>query len=148
MGSRSDGGFRRGDPWILSLKAVLRDGENRFLLLRRSAANRHNVGLWELPGGKVHADETLGEALQREVREETGLEIELARTLGSATSRRGTQLVLYLILEVHAGAERGDELRLSEEHDAHRWVDPAELDELELAPPLRELLREAGGLLS
>lgn len=136
-------------PWILSLKAVLRDGENRCLVLRRSASNRFNVGRWELPGGKVNAGETLGEALQREVREETGLEIELDRAVGSSSSHRGEELVLYLILEVHVrDASASDALRLSEEHDAHRWVDPHELSSLDLAPPIRDFALEAPHILS
>jgi 8-oxo-dGTP diphosphatase len=128
---------------------VLRDGENRCLVLRRSASNRSNVGRWELPGGKMNPGETLGEALQREVREETGLEVELDRAVGSSTSHRGSELVVYLILEVHVrDAAASDVLRLSDEHDAHLWVDPDELSSLDLAPSIRGFALDAPRILA
>ncbi|HYX42995.1 MAG TPA: A/G-specific adenine glycosylase, partial [Pyrinomonadaceae bacterium] len=37
--------------------------------------------LWEFPGGKRHADETLAECCRREIKEETGLEVEVAEIL-------------------------------------------------------------------
>jgi mutator protein MutT len=55
--------------------AILRDG--RLLLLRRSPSSRFFPGAWDLPGGHVEKGETLGRALRREVREETGWAIEI-----------------------------------------------------------------------
>lgn len=53
--------------------AMVTDGTGRLLLVRSRKPGR----AWELPGGKVRADETWREALRREVREETGLAIAL-----------------------------------------------------------------------
>ncbi|AKA72545.1 NUDIX domain-containing protein [Saccharolobus solfataricus] len=47
--------------------------ENKVLLVQRK--NPPNAGLWAIPGGKVEYGETLEEALKREMREETGLEV-------------------------------------------------------------------------
>jgi mutator protein MutT len=46
--------------------------EGRFLAARRSAC-MSEPGFWEFPGGKVEADETLGEALARELEEELSI---------------------------------------------------------------------------
>jgi len=52
---------------------VIEDAQGRILLARR-AAHQHQGGLWEYPGGKIHAGETPQVALQRELHEELGIE--------------------------------------------------------------------------
>lgn len=47
-----------------------------FLLTRRRPGS-HLAGLWEFPGGKPHAGETLEEALRREIAEELGVDAEV-----------------------------------------------------------------------
>ncbi len=54
--------------------ALVRRGEE-FLLVRRK--NPPEQGLWALPGGKVEPGEGLKEAVKREVREETSIEVEV-----------------------------------------------------------------------
>lgn len=53
---------------------VILDARNRVLITRR-AADSHQGGLWEFPGGKVEESESLQSALARELREELGIEI-------------------------------------------------------------------------
>ncbi|MGD9356332.1 MAG: Nudix family hydrolase [Chromatiales bacterium] len=60
--------------------AVIRDERGRVLLSRRREGT-HLAGLWEFPGGKVEPDETMEQALRREILEETGLEIKAHRPL-------------------------------------------------------------------
>jgi len=53
---------------------VILDPQQHILLTRR-AADSHQGGLWEFPGGKVESGEDLLSALSRELREELGIEI-------------------------------------------------------------------------
>jgi len=58
--------------------ALLRRGD-RWFLQRRDPANPILPGCWEFPGGKVEAGESCEEALRRELQEEVGLRLRLAR---------------------------------------------------------------------
>jgi 8-oxo-dGTP pyrophosphatase MutT (NUDIX family) len=58
--------------------ALVRRGE-RWFLQRRHPGNPILPGLWEFPGGKSEDGEPLLETLARELREETGLPLRMAR---------------------------------------------------------------------
>lgn len=60
--------------------AVIRDGSGKILIARR-ADTQHQGGLWEFPGGKVEADESVQTALARELQEELGIVVGAARPL-------------------------------------------------------------------
>jgi 8-oxo-dGTP diphosphatase len=60
-------------PLLLVAAAALIDGEGRVLLARRPEG-KNMAGLWEFPGGKVHANETPEAALARELKEELGVQ--------------------------------------------------------------------------
>ena len=68
-------------PWpgrvAAGVAAAVFDGSGRVLLGRRA-----DNGLWGLPSGRVEPAETVEEAVAREVREETGLAIEVERLIG------------------------------------------------------------------
>lgn len=57
--------------------AVIENSHGEFLIARRPD-HLHLGGFWEFPGGKVEADETVFQALQRELREEVALDIHSA----------------------------------------------------------------------
>ena len=61
--------------------ALITDASKRILITRRALDIPHG-GLWEVPGGKIEAEETPHEALLREVHEEVGLHVETADFIG------------------------------------------------------------------
>jgi ADP-ribose pyrophosphatase YjhB (NUDIX family) len=75
----------------LSVSAVVWREESRaaLLLMRRS-----DNGLWGLPGGYVMAGESVQAAAAREVREETGVEVEVGRLIGVYSDPR-RQVIAY-----------------------------------------------------
>ena len=75
----------------ISVSAVVRRSEDsRQILLMRRSDNRH----WGLPGGYVEPGESVVLATEREVREETGYEIDVGRLVG-VYSDPATQVVEY-----------------------------------------------------
>lgn len=62
--------------------ACIRDEKGRILLLRRADGDIRRDGLWSVPGGGIEPGERLDQAAVREVREETGLEVEPVALIG------------------------------------------------------------------
>lgn len=118
----------------LSVKAVVFNASGHCLLLRRSQACRNNAGCWEFPGGKLDPGEKPDEALVREMREETGLSIQVCRVAGAGESELPEYKVAYLFFEATAPSS---EVRLSDEHDAHQWIEPGQLATPQLCPQFR-----------
>jgi 8-oxo-dGTP diphosphatase len=103
MGGKSGGGYSYDYPRpALTVDAVLvtREAVPRVLLIRR----KHDpfAGSWAFPGGFVDANERLADALRRELREETGLEVDEIEQLYTAGDpgrdpRGWTVSVAYLV---------------------------------------------------
>ena len=74
-------------PYLAVSAAIFRDG--RVLIVRRARPPAH--GLYTLPGGGVELGETLEQAVIREVREETGLDIVPVELVGLPPGHRARQ---------------------------------------------------------
>jgi ADP-ribose pyrophosphatase YjhB (NUDIX family) len=67
-------------PMVRCVGAVVHDDGGRLLLIRRG--HEPGRGLWSLPGGRIEAGETPEQAVEREVREETGLAVRAGAEVG------------------------------------------------------------------
>jgi len=114
---------------LLVVVAVIRDGD-RILAARRLPGGAAG-GRWEFPGGKVELDESPEVSLQREIREELGLDIEVGSLLGEFTSPHGSRL---LRLRCYWGTVRTGDLVLNA-HAEVQWCRPSELGDLDWAEP-------------
>ena len=103
----------------VSVAAAIVDGEGRVLAVRRRD-NSH----WEPPGGVLDLDETISEGLAREVREETGVEIELEDLTGVYKN-----LVRGIVALVFRCRPLNDPVDSTAEVREIRWLDPAEISE-------------------
>ncbi len=63
-------------PMAITVKIVVLNSEHKILLLKRTK-NSLNPEKWDLPGGHIDKGETIQEAIEREVLEETGLNVEI-----------------------------------------------------------------------
>lgn len=77
--------MRRGIDYIgVGVGAIIVNREGKLFLAQRGPLAKNERGLWEFPGGSVEFGERLTEALQREMREEYGIEIEIRDLLNVA----------------------------------------------------------------
>jgi len=74
--------MKRGIDYIgVGVGAIIVDARGWLFLSRRGPQVKNERGLWEFPGGSVEFGETLAQALQREMREEFGIEIAVGELL-------------------------------------------------------------------
>ena len=111
----------RERPHSVSVAGVIVDDRDRALLIRR----RDN-GRWEPPGGVLEPGETIPEALEREVLEETGLTI-ASPALLTGVYQNMTGLVVALVFRCHAVA---GELTTGAETSELRWATRREVTAL------------------
>ncbi len=121
---------------VPSVAAIIRDGEGRILLQRRTSD-----GAWSLPAGAIDPGEAPAHAMAREVREETGLHVVPERVVGvfggegfSHTYENGDR-VEYLVV-LFACRVVGGELGGEDDETAElRYFKPGEMPELASAYP-------------
>jgi ADP-ribose pyrophosphatase YjhB (NUDIX family) len=130
-------------PVVACVGAVVLDERGRLLLVRR--ANEPGRGLWSVPGGRVEPGESPAAAVEREVREETGLavrvggEVGRVRIPGSGVVYDVTDFACSLV-DPAAAPVAGDDA------DEVTFADAAHLARLRCTPRLLETLRGWGAL--
>jgi 8-oxo-dGTP pyrophosphatase MutT (NUDIX family) len=98
-------------------KAVIIDSENRVLMLTRSDYHKKYAGELDLPGGHLKENESINKGLEREVKEETGLDI-----LHPAFFKKVKNKHFY-----HARYD-SQPINISDEHVDYRFYRKEELD--------------------
>jgi len=134
-------------PYLAVSAAIFRDG--KVLLVRR--ARKPALGIYTLPGGGVETGETLEQAVMREVREETALDIEPVALAGhrEAIARDAQGRVeRHFVILCFAARWRSGEPVLNEELDDARWLEPAELSSFRTTDGLAEIVADAAAVLA
>ena len=122
----------------VAVGAIVFDDDGRVLVVQR--ARPPAQGLWSVPGGKVEAGESIAAAVAREVREETGLDVEVG-PLVEVVERIGGDYH-YVILD-HVARVVGGMLVASADAAAARFVDDAELAQLACTDGLAPVIARA-----
>jgi 8-oxo-dGTP diphosphatase len=118
---------------------VTRDGH--LLMVRR--AKDPGRRLWSIPGGHVEPGEYLSDALKREVKEETSVDVEVGELVGILELPGDDHLI---ILDYHARALDRSEPVPGDDVDAARWVPFDDVDQLDCTPRFHETMRGWGVL--
>ena len=126
---------------VLGVAAVIWNDQGCVLLIRRAKEPRK--GQWSLPGGRLEFGETLIEGVRREVREETGLEVEILGLIDVAETIRDAEAGAandhFVLIDYSARVISGTAVAASDAAEA-RWFALAELDALPLWSEMRRII--------
>ena len=111
------------------------DKQGKLLLLKRNA-NQHCADLWPFPGGKVELGETAESAARRELKEETGLEGENWKLLGTHSFDYPDRQLHFLLFSCVC-----NNTQLLSCESAHVWADTNKLHEFPMPDANRELIQ-------
>jgi ADP-ribose pyrophosphatase len=119
---------------------VFKDG--RILLVQRGQPPAE--GYWAIPGGSIEIGETLQEAAQREILEETGVSIQARDPVFTfdviERDPNGVVRFHYVVVDLMADYVDGTPQPAGDAAGA-RWVSPAELPRLRVSPATLDLLK-------
>lgn len=128
---------------VPSVVAVVVDEDGRVLLIHKT-----DNDLWALPGGGHEVGESIAQTVVREVKEETGYDVEVDRLTGTYTNPG--HVMAYDDGEVRQQFSlcfrakiTGGQARTSDESKAVRWVPADELDDLPIHPSMRQRISDA-----
>ncbi|MCX6723199.1 MAG: NUDIX domain-containing protein [Candidatus Staskawiczbacteria bacterium] len=108
---------------IIAQKAIIKRGD-RYLILLRSLLKDFSPLLWDFPGGKLDAGETLEQGVIRELKEETNLDIKPVKIIKESDYGEGANKYHFNFwsVEILSG-----ELKLSYEHTDFKWATKEEI---------------------
>lgn len=122
--------------------AIIVNGADELLLLRRSPHTLRWPGKWGIAGGGVEAGETPEQGLRRELLEEMGPDIRMRTLQGPDTlpaiGGYGGFIHLWHMLWI------GGDIRLSAEHTEYAWVDRKAYAAIDIMPGVDEDLTHFG----
>lgn len=127
---------------------LVRNRQHELLLCRMSEDRGVFPGLWGLTGGGIEPGERMVEALHREIREETGLEIEDVRPAFfkdgeyQKTFAGGEKRRVYMVFLLFHCRAVADTVTLNDEFCEHAWVPRERLGDYDLNPETRATLRQ------
>lgn len=111
---------------FLATKAMI-EYNGQVLIVREAATNPDgtNVGRYDLPGGRLEPGQPFDESLQREIHEETKLEVKVGRPFFVAEWRPVVRGETWQIVGVFFVCQAfNDRVVLSREQDQYLWIDP------------------------
>ena len=120
-------------PIEVAAGLVFRDGK---LLITKRPEGSHLAGLWEFPGGKREANETIERCLSRELKEELGIEVALGQALESVTHKYSvmTVQITFFLARLAKGEPRAIECAGLE------WVTRENLAKFQFPPADQRLI--------
>jgi 8-oxo-dGTP pyrophosphatase MutT (NUDIX family) len=127
---------------VVAASAFVQDDDGRVLMIQRS-----DNGLWAIPGGAQDVGESIVGAATREVREETGLSIEIVGLVGIYSDPG--HVIAYDDGEVRQefsvcfrGQPLGGTLATSTESKRVEWIEPERLSQLDIHPSVRRRIEQ------
>lgn len=126
-------------PYGLTVRGILKNNNDEILIVKRHPKSRTDPEMWELPGGKVEKGEHFADALVREIKEETNLEVNIGDFAEAVQNdymhKRTVQLMMYL-------EDAKGEVKISDEHTDWMWASLEKISTLEISTSLKKVLEK------
>lgn len=128
---------------VPSVVAIVQDDEGRILMIHKTDNEK-----WALPGGGHEPGESISDTVVREVREETGYDVEVQTLTGIYTnpnhrmSYDDGEVRQQFSIAFRARLIGGDK-RTSSESSEVEWLKPEQIEQLDLHPSMRLRLQHA-----
>ena len=123
----------------LTVRGIIKNDSGEILIVRRHPKSRTDPEMWELPGGKVEKGEHFADALVREIKEETNLDVNVGdfceAVQNDYSHKRTVQLMMYL-------DDVEGSVAISEEHTEYVWASIEKIESVELSSSLKKLLEK------
>lgn len=112
---------------LIIQKAIVRREDGKILILRRSSSDTRRPLQWDLPGGQYEPGEEMIKGVEREIKEESGLNVSGTTAIYSKTEHRkwsdGEASAVFIFYVAKASS---DKVKLSFEHSEYRWLSISE----------------------
>lgn len=128
----------------LTVRGVIKNDDGDILIVKRHPKSKTDPEMWELPGGKVEKGEHFADALVREIKEETSLDVNVGdfceAVQNDYSHKRTVQLMMYLS-DVKGSVE------ISDEHTEFMWASIEKIKTLKLSTSFKKVLEKKKWLL-
>jgi phosphoglycolate phosphatase-like HAD superfamily hydrolase/ADP-ribose pyrophosphatase YjhB (NUDIX family) len=136
-----DGEPARAPHPVCTVGALIWNADNQVLMVRTQKWS----GLWGIPGGKTKFGETSLDALKREIKEETNLDIadiSFALVQDCIHSKQFYRDAHFVLLNYTCRVQGRCDVKLNDEAQEFRWMTPGQALEMPLNQPTRVLLEQ------
>lgn len=127
----------------VSQKAIIVDKQGKILAIRRTKSAPSRPLYWDLPGGDLDFGEDVKNGIIREIKEETGLDVQglvLSDVISGFNDRNEFWVTIcYLAKPISV------DVVLSFEHDNFKWVKPGEFIKLKVSPRNKKFVKKFAG---
>ena len=114
------------DKLFVATKAFI-ENKGKILVVRESGKYEDgtNEGKYDVVGGRVEPGQRFDESLLREIKEETGLNVQIGNPFfvneWRPEKNGETWQIVGIFFVCHA---KTDQVELSQDHDSYKWIDP------------------------
>ncbi len=107
----------------------------KILILQRSKKDKHRPEMWDMPGGEINHGEDIIDCIKREAKEESGLDVDVFVPIDVFSTEFEDE---HYVSIVYVSNFKSGEIKLSEEHQSFKWIDPKKAIESEDLTPFLE----------
>lgn len=126
--------------FLVATGAIIENSSTgKILLLKRSEQKDFTPGIWEYITGRLYQFEEPEDGLKREIKEETGLEVEIIKPISIFHIFRGEKTAENELVGIMYWCRTNtEEVKVSEEHSGYRWITAGEALKMIEKPGMQE----------